>query len=42
VLDGFYPSELVIVAALGALLSISDDLQPVTAIFYGVSPAVIA
>jgi len=32
----------VIVAALGALYVFLGDLQPVTAIFYGVSPAVIA
>src|ERR1700685_4261896 len=32
----------VIVAALGALYVYLGDLQPVTAIFYGVSPAVIA
>src|SRR6202030_1149139 len=31
-----------IVAALGALYVYLGDLQPVTAIFYGVSPAVIA
>ena len=31
-----------IVAALGALYVHLGDLQPVTAIFYGVSPAVIA
>jgi chromate transporter len=32
----------VVVAALGALYLYLGDLQPVTAIFYGVSPAVIA
>jgi chromate transporter len=32
----------VIVAALGALYVYFGDLKPVTAIFYGVSPAVIA
>jgi chromate transporter len=32
----------VIVAALGALYVYLGDLQPVTAVFYGVSPAVIA
>jgi len=34
--------NFVIVAALGALYVHLGDLQPVTAIFYGVSPAVIA
>jgi chromate transporter len=34
--------NFVIVAALGALYVYLGDLQPVTAIFYGVSPAVIA
>jgi len=34
--------NFVIVAALGALYVFLGDLQPVTAIFYGVSPAVIA
>ena len=34
--------NFVIVAALGALYVWLGDLQPVTAIFYGVSPAVIA
>src|SRR5246500_4497420 len=34
--------NFVIVAALGALFVYLGDLQPVTAIFYGVSPAVIA
>jgi chromate transport protein ChrA len=34
--------NLVIVAALGALYVYLGDLKPVTAIFYGVSPAVIA
>src|SRR6266852_8087666 len=34
--------NFVIVAALGALYVRLGDLQPVTAIFYGVSPAVIA
>ncbi|MFI4997879.1 MAG: chromate efflux transporter [Hyphomicrobiales bacterium] len=34
--------NFVIVAALGALYVTLGDLQPVTAIFYGVSPAVIA
>src|SRR5262249_34490975 len=33
---------LVIVAALGALYVYLGDLQPVSALFYGVSPAVIA
>src|SRR6266705_3002492 len=34
--------NFVIVAALGALYVFLGDLKPVTAIFYGVSPAVIA
>jgi chromate transporter len=34
--------NFVIVAALGALYVFFGDLKPVTAIFYGVSPAVIA
>src|SRR5215472_16233331 len=34
--------NFVIVAALGALYVYLGDLQPVTAVFYGVSPAVIA
>src|ERR1700752_4116931 len=34
--------NFVIVAALGALYVYFGDLKPVTAIFYGVSPAVIA
>src|SRR5438445_1146514 len=34
--------NFVIVAALGALYVYLGDLQPITAIFYGVSPAVIA
>jgi chromate transporter len=34
--------NFVIVAALGALYVYLDDLKPVTAVFYGVSPAVIA
>src|SRR5438105_12098886 len=34
--------NFVIVAALGALYVYFGDLQPVTGIFYGVSPAVIA
>src|SRR5262249_59429842 len=34
--------NFVIVAALGALYVYLGDLQPVNAIFYGVSPAVIA
>src|SRR5262249_37713747 len=34
--------NFVIVAALGALYVYLGDLKPVTAIFYGVSPAVIA
>ncbi len=34
--------NFVIVAALGALYAYLGDLQPVTVIFYGVSPAVIA
>ena len=39
---GFILPNFVIVAALGALYVYLGDLQPVTAIFYGVSPAVIA
>ncbi|HEY6255505.1 MAG TPA: chromate efflux transporter [Xanthobacteraceae bacterium] len=38
----FILPNFVIVAALGALYVSLGDLQPVTAIFYGVSPAVIA
>jgi chromate transporter len=38
----FVLPNFVIVAALGALYVYLGDLQPVTAIFYGVSPAVIA
>src|SRR6185312_12539015 len=38
----FILPNLLIVAALGALYVYLGDLQPVTAIFYGVSPAVIA
>jgi chromate transporter len=38
----FILSNFVIVAALGALYVYFGDLKPVTAIFYGVSPAVIA
>src|SRR5499433_4039159 len=38
----FILPHFVIVAALGALYVHLGDLQPVTAIFYGVSPAVIA
>jgi chromate transporter len=38
----FILPNFVIVAALGALYVCLGDLQPVTAIFYGVSPAVIA
>jgi chromate transporter len=38
----FILPNFVIVAALGALYIHLGDLQPVTAIFYGVSPAVIA
>src|SRR5258706_7186522 len=38
----FILPNLVIVAALGALYVYLGELQPVTAIFYGVSPAVIA
>ncbi len=38
----FILPNFVIVAALGALCVYLGDLQPVTAIFYGVSPAVIA
>jgi len=34
--------NFIIVAALGALYVYLGDLQPVTAVFYGVSPAVIA
>lgn len=36
------PPNVAIVAALGALYVHFGDLKPVTAIFYGVSPAVIA
>jgi chromate transporter len=38
----FVLPNFIIVAALGALYVYLGDLQPVTAIFYGVSPAVIA
>src|SRR5579864_5243236 len=38
----FILPNFVIVAGLGALYVYLGDLQPVTAIFYGVSPAVIA
>ncbi len=38
----FILPNFVIVAALGALYVFLGDLRPVTAIFYGVSPAVIA
>ena len=38
----FILPNFVIVAALGALYVFLGDLQPVTGIFYGVSPAVIA
>src|ERR1700751_5550526 len=38
----FILPSFAIVAALGALYVYLGDLQPVTAIFYGVSPAVIA
>ena len=38
----FILPNFLIVAALGALYIYLGDLQPVTAIFYGVSPAVIA
>lgn len=38
----FILPNFVIVAALGALYVYLGDLQPVIAIFYGVSPAVIA
>ncbi|HUN98588.1 MAG TPA: chromate efflux transporter [Bradyrhizobium sp.] len=38
----FILPNFVIVAALGALYIYLGDLQPVTAIFYGVSPAVVA
>src|SRR5216684_2031786 len=38
----FILPNFVIVAALGALYVYLGDLQPVTAIFYGVIPAVIA
>jgi chromate transporter len=39
---GFILPNFLIVAALGALYVYLGDLKPVTAIFYGVSPAVIA
>ncbi len=39
---GFHIPNFVIVAAFGALYVHLGDLKPVTAIFYGVSPAVIA
>src|SRR6202045_4117811 len=38
----FILPNFIIVAALGALYVYLGDLRPVTAIFYGVSPAVIA
>src|SRR6201990_3451810 len=38
----FILPNFLIVAALGALYVYLGDLQPVTAVFYGVSPAVIA
>jgi chromate transporter len=38
---GFHSPQLPLVAALGALYVYFDDLPPVKAIFYGVSPAVI-
>jgi chromate transporter len=38
----FILPNFIIVAALGALYVYLGDLQPVTAVFYGVSPAVIA
>src|SRR6202790_2421384 len=38
----FILPNFVIVASLGALYVYLGDLQPVTAVFYGVSPAVIA
>src|SRR6201985_2916867 len=38
----FILPNFIIVAALGALYVYLGDLQPVTAIFYGVNPAVIA
>jgi chromate transporter len=38
----FILPNFIVVAALGALYVYLGDLQPVTAIFYGVSPAVIA
>src|ERR1700733_5516515 len=38
----FILPNFIIVAALGALYVYLGDLQPITAIFYGVSPAVIA
>jgi chromate transporter len=40
--SAFILPNFVIVAALGALYVYLGDLKPVTAIFYGVSPAVIA
>src|SRR6516165_652180 len=40
--SAFILPNVVIVAALGALYVYLGDLKPVTAIFYGVSPAVIA
>ena len=39
---GFHPAELRDRGGLGALYVYLGDLKPVTAIFYGVSPAVIA
>ena len=38
----FILPNFIIVSALGALYVYLGDLQPVTAVFYGVSPAVIA
>src|SRR5262249_25846835 len=38
----FLSPNFVLVAALGALYVYLGDLQPVNAVFYGVSPAVIA
>src|SRR2546430_8915658 len=40
--SAFILPNFVIVASLGALYAYFGGLQPVTAIFYGVSPAVIA
>jgi chromate transporter len=39
---GLYPPQLLFVAILGALYVYFGDLPPIRAIFYGVSPAVIA